>query len=307
MDTPGVDDNNGLSTPVLFDSDGDGLIDVAYAGDLLGNMWKFDLSAPSSAGWAVAFSGKPLYRACRDDNGNAVYCESGTPNEWQPITSQPQVAKHALGGNFIIFGTGRYITFGDLSDPATQSFYGIWDDGTHVIADRSHLLQQTVTLQTTAFGNDVRSVSTNSVNWASQWGWYLDLPGSPGERVVSKPLIKLNRAIFVTVIPSTDACSPGGDSWLMELDLMSGGAPPTSVFDFNNDDVFDAADEVSGRVVAGIKSTVGISKTPVWLNKSPTISFKIMTGTSGGFMGPKNKGVGAGGGSVERVYWMQIR
>lgn len=307
MDTPSVDDNNGLSTPVLFDSDGNGLIDVAYAGDLLGNMWKFDLSAPSSAGWAVALSGSPLYRACRDDDGDTVYCEPGTPNEWQPITSQPQVAKHALGGNFIIFGTGRYITFGDLSDPATQSFYGVLDDGINAIADRSHLLQQTVTLQTTAFGNDVRSVSTNSVNWASQWGWFLDLPDSPGERVVSKPLIKFNRAIFVTVIPSTDACSPGGDSWLMELDLMSGGAPPTSVFDFNNDDAFDSSDEVSGQVVAGIKSTVGISKTPVWLDKSTTISFKIMTGTSGGFMGPKNKGGGGGGGSVERVYWMQIR
>lgn len=305
------DDNNGISTPILYDSTGNGLIDTVYAGDLQGNLWKFDLSASSSGSWGVAYSGAPLFRACRDNNGNGMLCESG---EQQPITAQPKVTTHNLGGSMIVFGTGRYLTGSDVSNAAVQSFYGIRDYGS-TVASNSDLQQQTVTLQTNAYGLSVRSVSTTSVDWATKKGWYLDLPDTPGERVVSTPLIKEGRVIFITVVPSTDVCSPGGSSWLMELDLLTGGAPTDSVFDLNGpagtpDNVFDAYDKVSGQVVAGVKSTVGISKTPVWLDKDNKSAVKELTGTSGGLiMSVKNKKTPPPGGSgtVQRTYWMQIR
>ena len=299
MDGPG-DDNNGLSSPVLYDADGNGKIDTVYAGDLQGYLWKFDLSTATAT---------EIYRACRDDNGNGTYCETG---EQQPITSQPQVTNCALAGTMVVFGTGRYLTSSDVADANVQTFYGVRDDGS-TITDQTELQQQTVDVQTNAYGNDVRSVTNNSVDWATQKGWYVNLPDSPGERVVSAPLIKHERAIFVTTVPSTDACTPGGDSWLMELDVCSGGAPPSSVFDLNGDETFDSSDEVSGHVVAGLKSTVGLSKTPVWLDKTGAIAFKVLTGTSGGFMSVTNNpcppaGCGpGGGGGATRVYWMQIR
>jgi type IV pilus assembly protein PilY1 len=122
--------------------------------------------------------------------------------------------------------------------------------------------------------------------------------------------------IFVTVDPSADKCDPGGTSWLMELDATTGAAPTESVFDFNGDDAFDSNDNLSsGAPAAGLKSTVGITKTPVWLDKDSdkTIGFKEMSGTSGGIMPVKNKGgspppppPGGGANGFKRLYWKQI-
>ncbi|PCJ17654.1 MAG: pilus assembly protein, partial [SAR86 cluster bacterium] len=109
---------NGLATPLLIDADADSVVDFIYAGDLLGNMWKFDVSDGSPAAWDVAYSSgspDPLF----------------TTETTQPITSQPQASFHPdnLEGFMIFFGTGQYIEIND-NDPtgqATQAFYGIWD------------------------------------------------------------------------------------------------------------------------------------------------------------------------------------
>ena len=74
-------------------------------------------------------------------------------------------------------------------------------------------------------------------------GWYLDLPTS-GERQVSTPILRGGRIIFTTVIPSGDECSAGGDSWLMELDALSGSRLGSSPFDLNRDFAFDIEDFV---------------------------------------------------------------
>jgi len=307
--------SNGLSTPFLHDSNNDKTIDAVYAGDLQGNMWKFDLSSSSSATWNVAYSNTPLFSA---RNSSGVI---------QPITSQPKVSTHSTSGHLIYFGTGRYLTNqasdNDLTNTSIQSFYGIWDNGVAITTiDRSDLQSQTITFQgesskTDPNGNtvtnSVRTTSQNPIDWSTQKGWYLDLVYSSavGERVVSTPLIKSDRVIFVTLIPNTDPCSPGGESWLMEINTLTGGALSESVFDLNNDDLFDSSDYVANNagissVVSGFKSTVGISKTPVWLDKNNEIAFKELSGTSGGIATIKNKGAGGGGGSVGRVYWMQI-
>lgn len=313
----GVAGSNGLSTPVLLDVNNDKITDYVYAGDLQGNMWKFDLSNNNEAVWDLAFSGDPLFTA-HNAGGTA-----------QSITARPAVSGHPNGGYMVFFGTGRYLHTNDVADMSAQSFYGIWDNGSSAIAttDRSELQSQTITFQGTELYDgpddnpdldlsfDVRTTSKNSVDWSSQRGWYMDLlepsPASPkGERVVSMPIIRGDRVIFVTLIPHTDQCSPGGDSWLMELDTVTGGAPAGSVFDLTGDDVFDSSDLASNlSVVSGIKTNVGISKTPVWLNRDADVAFKELSGTSGGIATIKNKGLGGTGpsGSATRTYWMEIR
>ena len=299
--------SNGLSTPVLLDVNNDKIIDVIYAGDLKGSMWKFDLSSANSNDWDTAYSGDPVFTA-RNAAGGI-----------QQITSQPKVIGHPDGGYMVLFGTGQYLTNspagGDLSDTRGQSYYGIRDFGVVIsTTDRSELQAQEIVDQGTLLGADVRTTTRNTVDWASKKGWYLDLlPPSgvaEGERVVSTSIMVGDRVQFVTLIPNTDPCSPGGDSWPMQLSAITGGAPSGSVFDFNNDDVFDDADRFNLNVVSGIKSTVGIGKTPVLLSKNSSISFLIMAGTSGGTQSiktltpPALPGVS---GSAARVYWMQIQ
>jgi type IV pilus assembly protein PilY1 len=82
----GVGTSNGLSTHVLYDSNGDQTVDAVYAGDLQGNMWKFDLTGSNVTAWGVANAGVPLFTA------------RNASNEVQPITSQPRIGAHPNGG-----------------------------------------------------------------------------------------------------------------------------------------------------------------------------------------------------------------
>jgi len=311
------DDNNGLSTPLLFDANGDNLIGTVYAGDLQGNMWKFTLSG-LPASWGVAFAGTPLFQA------------RNASNQAQAITAQPKTAGNPLGGTMVVFGTGRYLTSGDVFDTTVQSMYGIRDNGS-AVSGRTQLQQQQFNMQITdsASGKTVRSVTNNSVDWTTKKGWYLDLMDlngstltAAGERIISTPLIKLGRAIFTTVKPSTDPCIPGGTSWLLEVDAVSGGTFPNSILDINNDGSFNQSDNVNGNVVGGVLlDGLGMSKTPVWLdpptdsndNTPGRAAYKVSTGTSGGFATTKNKPANAPPtppstpGVTTRRSWIQIR
>ncbi|MHB1331034.1 MAG: pilus assembly protein [Sulfuriferula sp.] len=247
---------NGLATPTAIDTDGNGTADIVYAGDLAGNMWKFDLSSSNDHNWGAAFkSGStpvPLFVA-RDSANNR-----------QPITAAPDITLHPSGsanyGYMVLFGTGKYIESGDPTNTSSQTFYGIQDNGV-TVPGRSALVQQTVTGYTTINATNYRSLSSNPVNWSggSVQGWYLDLP-STGERVVSESSTDSGRVIFTTLIPSTSACAAGGTGWLMELDLSSGGALGRPTFDVNGDGVIDSNDYVgsTGQYAGG----VGLSALP---------------------------------------------
>ena len=319
--------SNGLSTPKLYDSNNDKIIDFVYAGDLQGNMWKFDLSGATSASWGLGNGGNPLFIA--RNSSNLV----------QPITAQPTVGAHPSGGVLVYFGTGSYLTTADVSDITVQSFYAIWDKpSATTTVDRSSLVRQTIdeqvasgTTKTIAgctddsltpgddcvvtFNFTTRGTSANTVDYTSKFGWYMDLlPVSGtavGERVVSAALLKHDRVIFLTAIPSADPCAPGGDSWLMEIDASTGGRTAVSSFDFNNDDKFDDKDKLpSTHTASGVKSTVGMVKIPVWLEKEGTgTAIKEMSGTTSNIMSLKNKGnpVTPSTGTVNRLYWQQIQ
>jgi type IV pilus assembly protein PilY1 len=223
---------NGLSTPAVIDIDGNGTADVAYAGDLRGNLWKFDLSDSNESDWDVAFSGSPLFTAL--DSGSAT----------QAITTAPEVSRHPGGGVIVLFGTGKYLETTDVTSSSVQSLYGIRDAGS-AVSSRADLVQQTVIDTKTVGGKRYRAVSGNSVNWASKKGWYADLPDS-GERVVVDPILRNGRLIVPTMVPSTDPCAVGGYSWLMEVDYLTGGRLNVAAFDVNADGaVTNALDSVT--------------------------------------------------------------
>jgi len=111
--------DNGLSSPTVIDLDEDYKADVVYAGDLEGNLWKFDLHDTDPANWTVAFGGHPLFTAKGPGSNTSDY---------QPIITKPAVMSHCQEHGFIVnFGTGKFLGEGDRTDMDVQSLYGIWD------------------------------------------------------------------------------------------------------------------------------------------------------------------------------------
>ncbi len=199
--------DNSLSQPALLPNE-DGLVVAAYAGDINGNMWKFNLSSDSPGSWVVANSGTPLFVA-KDTSSNT-----------QPITASP-----TLGFNnrvtparvMVYFGTGRYVASDDNQKSSrVQSFYALVDKEV-AISGRTNLHQKTMTATSTqrTISGEINTDKTNAINWATKDGWYLDFPAN--ERIITKPLLVYDRLIFPTVIPTDDPCSAGGSGWIMEL------------------------------------------------------------------------------------------
>jgi type IV pilus assembly protein PilY1 len=220
---------NGLATPLPVDVDGDHIIDYIYAGDLLGNLWKFDVTSNTAASWGIAISGnQPLFTAL------------DSSSQPQPITSAPLFTWHPNDGYMIGFGTGKYIELTDTSNTDPQSIYGIWDQNSN-ISNRSTLVEQTIVAVVTVNTDEFRIFSNNSVDYSSKKGWYMDLPES-GERVDVNPIGRDGRFVFATRTPSSAACTAGGDSWLMEFNYLTGGRLDISPFDVNDDGAINDLD-----------------------------------------------------------------
>lgn len=194
---PAPNGKGGLSTPTLVDTDFDGIVDIAYAGDRYGNMFRFDLRGKTPSEWSAQM----------------IFQGSGN----QPITSAPAVSRRGKDKYVVIFGTGSEIYHSEL-DVATQNnaVYGIYDDTSKeaVLAKSDELTSQTVQAD-----GEYISVTNNKVS-EDQKGWKLAL-GS-GERVTVKPTMIL-RTVVVTIrkykqevihtnSSSTDVCLPDSTS-----------------------------------------------------------------------------------------------
>lgn len=325
VDTPASP--NGLSTPALL-VDGTRTIVAAYAGDLKGNLWKFDLSSDSQiSNWEVAFTqGQDKY---------PLFTARGPSGEVQPITAPLEIGANPAGGYMIYFGTGQYYAVGDNivgTNPPVQSFYGIWDkypNPSRISTGRSALQAQqiiaevsrTVTLDngTPTNTNDdqqitynLRGVTATTIDWATttKRGWVLDLvsPGNVkrGERVVSAPRLRNGRVIFTTLIPSVDPCDAGGTSWLMEIDALSGGRLEEAVFDLDGNRLFNQGDyiQVDGQWIpaSGMQSRQGIIKTPA-ITSAGEVEYKYAGGSMGGIEVVTERGGDRNG----RQSWRQLR
>ena len=327
---------NGLSTPSLVDIDGDRKVDYAYAGDLYGNMWKFDLSGATTDTWKIAYGSAggwlPLFTATDGTNP-------------QPITVRPEVARGPNGaGLVVLFGTGKFLEETDksLTPVRNQSFYGIIDRNTGVAATdrvtRGNLLAQTILAEVSVDPPDpdgsgpladppainVRATSNNVVG--DKPGWYINLVSPSGyqaEKQVSNPVVRNGNVIFTTLIPDANPCKPGGTSWVMEMNVLSGSRLDVPPFDLNNDGQFTSADNlipitVGGVTIyvsaSGVGSTEGILQSPGVADgvfKAPgdtgpgtPVQYKFLPGSSGVIQRvTENPGLGG----VGRQSWRQIR
>lgn len=213
----GLQGPNGLSTPALqFNSHRE--VIAAYAGDLRGNIWKFDLESTNAKAWGVAYHGRPLYVATDPD---------GKP---QPIVAQPVMARHPNGGRMIMFGTGKLFEVDDPFDTQFQTITAIWEqadpaDRASTIEGRYQLQQQTLSPITGG-----RIISKNPVNWNNRRGWYVDLPDR-GERVVGKLQMINGLLVILTYTPGMPAgAEKVPSSQIMLIDFMTGSAAPNPVF-----------------------------------------------------------------------------
>lgn len=205
----GAGGNNGLSTPALIDVDNDTRVDYVYAGDLQGNMWKFDLTDPDPQNWGVAFGtditdGNPVgYQridyADVDVSGNHDEPKPLFAVPVLPITTAPDVAYHCdKDGFMVIFGTGKYLGETDNDDTSQQSIFGIWDFNTKTDHDASfylgawdrnanslensslagvQLLEQTEIDWRQVNGKWLRTLSDNEANWYFQCNDEVDNDG----------------------------------------------------------------------------------------------------------------------------------
>ncbi|HNQ03954.1 MAG TPA: PilC/PilY family type IV pilus protein [Thiobacillaceae bacterium] len=280
--------NNGLSSPVPFDMDGDGVVDVVYAGDLKGNMWKFLVGDANPANWRVAFStaGCGAGSTC-----TPLFVAQDASSNRQPIIWPAEVTRHPQGtGALVLFGTGKYLEGTDNTSSAAQSVYGIWDkhdNTTTAGVGSTNLLAQTVTGVSTITSGGVnynyRTVSGNAIsawgNGSGQYmGWYVDLPTS-GERTSGIPKL-INGVLYLnTFIPSSAPCDYGGTGWLMAIDYLTGGNPPFAVFTQNPNKVagFQVGAALGGTTLIQGTSTsnqgVGVSSLTTGNLSSTSLNF----------------------------------
>ena len=344
-DPTGLGQPNGMSEPIVTDTNRDFIADYIYAGDLFGNMWKIDISSVNAANWGFAFTQAgnpaPLYKA-KSSAGDSL-----------PITQAPVIVNHPKygyrGDNLVFFGTGKYIENTDnvrLGEP-TQSFFGIWDDGTNG-KTRSSLLTQTITEVTaTNLSRSVnRLVSDNKIYWddvtnstgtitqSKHGGWLIDLVDSStapldnkGERSISKAVFQNSRLIFTTYSPTDDPCKDGGSGWVMIVDAEDGSGPDSSIdFNgdnkFNNDDMIDTDGDGTGDTAsAGFKVDGGVTSSVVVIDDNTNGSARILInetsaggGNGGNGGGNTLSGLGVGGAGVslnpllsKRLYWRELK
>ncbi|HFB7023897.1 TPA: PilC family type IV pilus tip adhesin, partial [Neisseria gonorrhoeae] len=192
----------GLSSPTLVDKDLDGTVDIAYAGDRGGNMYRFDLSDSNPDKWSVS-----------------TIFEGG-----KPITSAPAVSRLA-DKRVVIFGTGSDLSEEDVVGKDQQYIYGIFDDdkGTGTVkvtvqnGTGGGLLEQTLTKE-----NNTLFLSNNKASGGSNGkGWVVRL--REGERVTVKPIVVL-RTAFVTIRSYTDNDKCGAQTAILGINTADGGA-----------------------------------------------------------------------------------
>jgi type IV pilus assembly protein PilY1 len=171
----------------------DNTVDYVYGGDLRGSLWRFDLTGASPS-------------------ASLMGTLTDAANRPQSVTTRPELGY--VNGNRVVFvGTGRYLGISDLTDPATwtpastdayqQSLYAVKDTGSNLgnLRTSGNLVQQTIIVKDAL----TRTSSTNSVNWASSNGWYVDFNPSgtsAGERITVDMLLTLGTLNVKTNVPN---------------------------------------------------------------------------------------------------------
>ncbi|GGD04961.1 type IV pilus-associated protein [Halopseudomonas salina] len=263
-------------------------IEKIYAGDLRGNLWKFDTSSTLESDWSAS----------------KLFAAGST----QPITTYPLITEHPQGGHLVSFGTGKLAEAPDKLTKTQQAFYSIWDSPTNtgevVLAN---LQPQSITDEVTIGGQDYFRTSANPVDFNTQKGWYLPLiynGVAEGERVIFPAQTTEGRVVFVTaIIDAEDPCVSSGSGRLVELDLLTGGMLNYEVLDTNRDGRIDDNDSI----VAGIDINEGLPGLPVIIDRGddkPTQTKAVLLSTGQTLFLDERA---AASGLSRRIMWRQLQ
>ena len=264
-----ADSDNGLATPGFTDVDGNGTVDFIYAGDLKGNVWKFDVSGTTSSSWVVSLTGVPLFVA------------KDASDIRQPITAPMTVSINTVAGDthegkrFVFFGSGSYFQTGDPANTSTQTWYGLIDENSAITA-RTQLTVRSVATSGTFTGKPVRSFSAAVVgDMIGKKGWYLDFTSPAGERMVTRSVVyklAIPTLISSSIIPAaSDPCIPGGTGYVNALSPFSGGSVTTGILDVNKNRNY-TDDKINGLTIGSVDIGVGLPSEPVLIGNILALS-----------------------------------
>lgn len=300
--------SNGLAAPAVWlDNPTNGVSTKAYAGDLDGHVWSFVLNDGTNP--------KP------SSTGSLLFTALDSSTKVQPITAGMLAGKDPNTGNvWVFFGTGKYLSSTDLTNPDTQSWYGLIvqsSDSTLVSGlstGRTALVQRSIVAETAGTPTasppvlPLRAVTPppTTPDMTGKSGWYMDLTspvnGAEGERIVTPNQFQGNLLLGVTRIPqAVDLCNPSGRGWIMAIDPFTGTNPASNFFDANGDGLINSADmiTVNGKQVAA--AGVGFSSlpnNPIFVGSTMLVSFD--NGTTGSL-----KTTGSSG-NTQRVSWREL-
>ncbi|MDO4905577.1 MAG: PilC/PilY family type IV pilus protein [Lautropia sp.] len=244
---------NGLGGVTLV-RDGNQVITAAYAGDLQGNLWKFDLSSERVSDWKVALDGKPLFNT------------ANSAGKARPISAAPAVVTHPLGGAMVLFGTGKLFDEGDQNTKDVESVYGVWDKArlqTGIDGRMSWVDEEVVTADrirdnraTLILGGQYATIDASVPDWTQERGWRLPLTMLlvGGQRSILPPQMVTGLALFETMSPvlsteeADNACrrkinTPGFN---LLLDPLSGAMTRKAVVDTDRNRIINENDTAVG-------------------------------------------------------------
>lgn len=303
------DDPNGIGPLTTVDLDGDKVTDRIYAGDLEGNLWQIDVQGQGPG-------------SLSNGDRQVLFQATGPSGDPQPITAAPTVGANPNPDvdAMVYFGTGRAFRENDDNpggSPQVQSFYGLADRGTsggdQIATNKSTLVQQTIEDEDASF----RTLSDNPVDYsAGDDGWFINLEspvnGAEGERVVNKAELRSDKIAYTTNIPEPGICALGGNSWIMEMEPLTGGRIEEGVFDtdgdgdIDNDDRYSDVDGDPEKEQAGGKRLDGVAAGVTFLPPPPSrpdIVYKEVSLSSGKVKTVKNLETGSSG----RQSWRQLQ
>lgn len=243
-----VDDGtgNGLGAVTLV-KDSDQQVIGAYAGDLKGQVWRFNVNSSTTVNGTTtsSLSATLLYKAT--DGTRA-----------QPITAAPGLAPHPKGGYLVMVGTGKLLDTGDNDNLNRQTLYGLWDKNATIGGEslfntasttpRSKLIQQTINSAETTTGGIYYSMSANAVNYGDDvLGWYIDLTIEDGQRMIYPPMFIQDYFIISTMAPARAAAfcdAAKGNGYNFVIPALTGGQSTDRVLDTNRDHRVTDADRL---------------------------------------------------------------
>jgi type IV pilus assembly protein PilY1 len=186
------------------DADTNNTTKYFYAGDMLGNVWRFDFDDN------VTPSGNEAFRL-------------GYAGSNQPITTKPQLSVVKVGTSLVpvvTVATGRLLGLSDITDNSTQSVY-VFKDALNATPIGSLRSSANAMVQQTLGANRLVAAPA-TVDWTTQNGWFVDLNITAGERVNVDFLNQFNQLVIASNVPAPSPCTPGGTSWLYYFDLATG-------------------------------------------------------------------------------------